>query len=215
MLMGPRILVYDDERVTALALAAVLGDAGYDNVQTISNSKIALEALEHWAPIDLLVSDIVVPNGVDGIALAKLAQLLHPFVRVIFVTGYAVGPFERAMGWPILPKPVCKEVLIARVGRALGFSTDSRTSPIERNRMLTAATERAGAAKGETTLEMTQRHVREGLERLERHRTLISDLIRGGHHGLVPAAQKFLAGMEQYQAKVEYHLEQLLREQQV
>ena len=98
MLMGPRILVYDDERVTALELAAVLGDAGYDNVQTISNPRIALEALEHWAPIDLLVSDIVVPNGLDGIALAKLAQLLHPFVRVIFVTGYAVGPFERAMG---------------------------------------------------------------------------------------------------------------------
>jgi len=31
----------------------------------------------------------------------------------------------------------------------------------------------------------------------------------------VPAAQKFLAEMEQYQAKVEDHLEQLLREQQV
>jgi hypothetical protein len=46
--------------------------------------------------------------------------------------------------------------------------------------MLTAATERA--AKGRTKLEMAQRHVREGLERLERQRALISGLIRGGHH---------------------------------
>ena len=37
-------------------------------------------------------------DGLDGIALAKLAQLLHPFIRVIFVTGYAFGPLERAMG---------------------------------------------------------------------------------------------------------------------
>jgi DNA-binding NtrC family response regulator len=214
MYMGPRIVVYDDDRVTALGLSAMLGDAGYDNVQTISNSKNALAALEQWMPIELLVSDIVVPGGLDGISLAKLAQLLQPYVSVIFVTGYAIGPVERAMGWPILPKPVCYTMLIAEVNRALGFRTDSRTiRSIERNRMLTAATERAGAPKGRTKLEMALRHVREGLERLERQRGLISDLIRGGHHSMVPAAQKFLAEMEQYQSTVEHHLEQLLRKQ--
>ena len=122
MLIGPRILVYDDNRVTAVALATMLGNAGYDNVQTISNSKIALAALEQWMPIDLLVSEIVVPSSLDGIALAKLAQLLHPSIRVIFVTGYAVGPLELAIGWPILEKPVCPEAFMARVNDALGFA---------------------------------------------------------------------------------------------
>ena len=63
MLIGPHIVVYDDDRVTALGFAAVLGDAGYDNIETTSSSKIALAAIEQWDPIDLLVSDIVVPNG--------------------------------------------------------------------------------------------------------------------------------------------------------
>jgi len=67
----------------------------------------------------------------------------------------------------------------------------------------------------ETKLEMVQRHVREGWERLGRQRTLVSDLIRDGHHGLVPAAQKFLGEMEQYQAEIQHELEKLLREHHV
>ena len=64
----------------------------------------------------------------------------------------------------------------------------------------------------ETKLEMAQRHVEEGLERLERQRRLISDLTQDGRYRLVSAAQRFLAEMEQYQAKVEDHLEETLRE---
>jgi len=62
----------------------------------------------------------------------------------------------------------------------------------------------------ETRLEIAQRHVREGWERLERQRTLISELIRDGHYDMVREARRFLATMEQYQAVFEI----LLREQQ-
>jgi len=65
---------------------------------------------------------------------------------------------------------------------------------------------------GETKLEMVQRHVREGREQAGRPRTLVLDPIRDGHHRLVPAAQKFLGEMEQYQAEVEHSLESLLNE---
>ena len=122
MLIEPYIIVYDDDRVTALELAAILGDAGYDNIQTTSNSKIAQAALEQRFRVDLLVSDIVVPNGLDGIALSRRARLRHPLIRVIFVSGYAFGSVERAMGWPILLKPVCDEMLVAEANRALGFA---------------------------------------------------------------------------------------------
>jgi len=64
----------------------------------------------------------------------------------------------------------------------------------------------------ETKLEMAQRHVEEGLERLERQRRLISDLTQDGRYRLVSAAQRFLAEMEQYQAKAEDHLEETLGE---
>ena len=62
--------------------------------------------------------------------------------------------------------------------------------------------------EGESRVELTQRHVREGLERLERQRTLISELIRDGHHNLVPEALRFLAEMVRHQAEYE----ELLRE---
>jgi len=104
MLIGPHIVVYDDDRVTALGLAAVLGDAGYDNIETTSSSKIALAAIEQWDPIDLLVSDIVVPNG----------RQISPTASSIYVTGYASGPKERAMGWPILPKRFATRCLLRR-----------------------------------------------------------------------------------------------------
>jgi CheY-like chemotaxis protein len=122
MLIGPRIVVYDDEPLVALELASMLGDAGYDNVQTASDSKIALAALEQWPPIDLLVSDIVNPDGLDGIALARIARQRHPFIRVIFVSGYASRPLERAIGWPILVKPVYPKAFVAQVNSALGVA---------------------------------------------------------------------------------------------
>jgi len=65
---------------------------------------------------------------------------------------------------------------------------------------------------GETKLEMAQRHVEEGLERLERQRRLIADLTQDGRYRLVSVARRFLAEMEQYQAEVEDHLEETLRE---
>ena len=42
---------------------------------------------------------------------------------------------------------------------------------------------------GETKLEMVQRDIREGLERMERHRTLISDPFRHANYSFVPAAE--------------------------
>jgi len=40
----------------------------------------------------------------------------------------------------------------------------------------------------------------------------VSELVRDGHHGLVPAAQRFLVEMEQYQAEILHEFEKLLRE---
>ena len=64
--------------------------------------------------------------------------------------------------------------------------------------------------ENETRLEIAQRHVREGRQRLERQRALISELIQDGHYNMVREARRFLATMEQYQAV----FEALLRQQQ-
>lgn len=119
MLLEPSIMIYEDDQVSGLELAAILGDAGYDDIQLANHFERALAALDSGFPIDLLVTDIVVPNGLNGIELARMARLRHPSIKVIFVTGYAIGPIERQIGWPILPKPVSDEQLLAEVDRAL------------------------------------------------------------------------------------------------
>ena len=128
MLLEPSIMIFEDAQVSGLELAAILGDAGYDDIQLASHFEPALAALDSCFPIDLLLADIVVPNGLNGIELARMARLRHPSIKVIFVTGYAIGPIERQIGWPILPKPVSDEQLLAEVDRALETALSNDTS---------------------------------------------------------------------------------------
>ena len=58
----------------------------------------------------------------------------------------------------------------------------------------------------ETKLEMAERHVREGAERIARQKSLIETLIRGGHEKLLPQAHGLLVEFEAIQAMSEDHL---------
>ena len=129
MLFEPSILVYDDDSVVGLELAYVLRNAGYDKIEFASHYEPALRALERHATIDLLLADIVVPNGLNGIALARMACLRQPLISVILITGYNTGPVEQKLGWPILAKPVPDDLLIAEVGRALLSAPDDISAP--------------------------------------------------------------------------------------
>lgn len=113
------ILIYEDDTVYGQALAASLRDLGHE-VQVTDNFEPALTAFEGRSPIDLLLADITVPGGLDGTALARMAQLRQPSVKVIFITGNYVGRVARQIGWPIMQKPIPFKQLLAEVDRALG-----------------------------------------------------------------------------------------------
>jgi CheY-like chemotaxis protein len=122
---GPRdipatksILVVDDDEAFREATAGVLRSAGYD-VSAASGYRLALEILETDKPIDLLLVDIVMPEGVNGLALARMARLRRPYLAVMYLSGYDIPGIEREALGHIIRKPVDDEELLQATADAL------------------------------------------------------------------------------------------------
>jgi CheY-like chemotaxis protein len=113
-----RILVVEDDATFGQALCKVLAHAGYETVFA-ADFRSALEALEAEQPLHLLLADIVMPNGVNGLALARMARLRRRDLKVIYISGYNIpGVGEEALG-PVLRKPIDERVLIEEIERTL------------------------------------------------------------------------------------------------
>ncbi|MGE5538869.1 MAG: response regulator [Gemmatimonas sp.] len=114
--MTPRILLVDDEHAFRYATEKALRAAGFD-VLAAPTPYHALDALEADGPhLDLLLTDIVMPDGVNGFALARMARLRRRELKVLYITGYDVPTVDT--GAPVLRKPITDVALIAEV-RAL------------------------------------------------------------------------------------------------
>jgi CheY-like chemotaxis protein len=112
------ILLVDDDEGCCITLGQILRKAGFD-VTSATGFQSALEVLEGEQPVDLLVTDLVMPSGVNGIALSRMARLRRHNIKVVYVTGYDVpGAAREALG-PILRKPVDGAQLIEQVEQAL------------------------------------------------------------------------------------------------
>jgi CheY-like chemotaxis protein len=113
-----RILVVEDDRTFGEALCQVLDHEGYRSTLA-SDFQTALEVLEADVPVDLLLVDIVMPDGVNGLALSRMARLRRRGLKVLYLTGYNIPGVEREALGPILRKPVDNQVLIDEVARVL------------------------------------------------------------------------------------------------
>ncbi len=104
-----RILVVEDERIVARDIEATLQQLGYDVVDTVGTGEAAVEAVNRLRP-DLVMMDIHLGDGIDGVEAAERIRLRHT-TPVIFLTaftdaetlsrakitepyGYIVKPFE-------------------------------------------------------------------------------------------------------------------------
>jgi CheY-like chemotaxis protein len=116
------ILLVDDE-INLLKLAKTyLTAAGY-NVLTAENATQALEVLQQHATIDLLLSDIVMPGGIDGYELASEAEKRRPGLKVLLTSGHAIEDetVRRDDYWvkTILKKPYSKTDILQAVRQVL------------------------------------------------------------------------------------------------
>lgn len=114
------LVVEDDEQVLNLTVQ-MLRDLGYGVIETRDCAE-ALDALQSHPEIDLLFTDIVMPD-MDGRELAEKAIGMRPDLKVLFTTGYTRNAIVHNgvldPGVSLLPKPATMEQLAAKIREVL------------------------------------------------------------------------------------------------
>jgi CheY-like chemotaxis protein len=113
-----QILVVDDDEAFREATAGILRSAGY-HILVAPDYRLALDILESDKLIALLLVDIVMPDRVNGLALARMARLRRPGISVIYLSGYDIPGLEAEALGPIIRKPVDDDVLLDHIARVL------------------------------------------------------------------------------------------------
>jgi two-component system, cell cycle sensor histidine kinase and response regulator CckA len=112
-----RILLVEDEEGLRALNARGLSSRGY-TVLEAGNGFEAIEVLEKQGAVDLVVSDVVMPE-MDGPTLLKELRRRDPSVKIIFVSGYAEEAFQKNLPsdeqYAFLAKPFTLKQLVAAV----------------------------------------------------------------------------------------------------
>ncbi len=114
MAQGETVLVVDDEPTVRMLMVEVLEDAGYAAIEA-GDGPAALRVLQSDARIDLLITDVGLPGGMNGRQVADAARVTRPNLRVLFVTGYAenavIGNGHLDWGMQVITKPFAMAAL--------------------------------------------------------------------------------------------------------
>ncbi len=112
------VLVVDDEPTVRMLVIEVLEDLGCTTLEAADGAG-ALKVLRSAARIDLLVTDVGLPGGMNGRQVADAARVTRPGLKVLFITGYAenavLGQGQLDPGMHVLSKPFALEALASRV----------------------------------------------------------------------------------------------------
>ena len=115
---GLRVLICEDDALTALSFAYILQNAGWQVVGPVHTAEEALTESYRHLP-DLALIDIGLKGMIDGISVA--AELAPLGVPVIFLTGnyQRAGSEGRELATDILIKPVSEKAILCAVAAAL------------------------------------------------------------------------------------------------
>lgn len=115
---GEVVLVIDDEPTIRMLIAEVLSESGFAVIEA-PDGPAGLRVLESNARIDLLITDVGLPGGMNGRQVADAARVHRPNLKVLFITGYAenavIGRGRLENGMFVLTKPFQMEILADRI----------------------------------------------------------------------------------------------------
>ncbi|MDP9043935.1 MAG: PAS domain-containing protein [Pseudomonadota bacterium] len=115
---GETVLVIDDEPSIRMLIVEVLDDAGFVTMQAGDGAK-GLRILQSNARVDLMITDVGLPGGMNGRQVADAARRLRPALKVLFITGFAetavVGNGHLEQGMQVLTKPFEMSTLATKV----------------------------------------------------------------------------------------------------
>jgi signal transduction histidine kinase/CheY-like chemotaxis protein len=115
---GETVLVIDDEPTVRMLVTEVLADLGYTAIEA-EDGAAGLKVLQSSARVDLLVTDVGLPGGVNGRQVADAGREIRPDLKVLFITGYAenavLGHGHLEPGMHVMTKPFAMEALASRL----------------------------------------------------------------------------------------------------
>jgi len=115
---GGTVLVVEDEPVVRDLIVEVLQELGYEPLQA-TDGPSGLKVLQSSRRIDLLVTDVGLPGGINGRQLADQARERRPDLKVLFITGYAENAAIAAgflePGMEMITKPFSVEALATKI----------------------------------------------------------------------------------------------------
>jgi PAS domain S-box-containing protein len=119
---GGTVLVVDDETELLEIAQAYLTEMGYSAMRA-DNAASALNTLALHKEIDLMITDIIMPGGMNGVELAKKARELSPELKVIYSSGYPSDALVERSGTsvdgPLLRKPYQRSEFATMIQRTL------------------------------------------------------------------------------------------------
>ena len=120
---GETVLIVDDEPTVRMLVSEILADLGYTAVEA-EDGAAGLNILRSSARIDLVVTDVGLPGGMNGRQMADAGRLLRPELRVLFITGYAenavLSDGDLDPGMHVMTKPFSMEALASRIRALIG-----------------------------------------------------------------------------------------------
>lgn len=116
---GKTVLVIDDEATVRMLIVQVLEDAGYHTLEA-EDGPSGLKLLQANDAIQLLITDVGLPGGMNGRQVADAARVARPHLKVLFVTGFAehavLGAGDLEAGMAVMSKPFTMADLAVKVG---------------------------------------------------------------------------------------------------
>lgn len=115
---GRTILVVEDEVLVRMVVVDALEDLGFRVLQAGSGPD-ALEIVKTGVEIDMMLTDVGLPKGMNGRQLAEVAREMRPQLNILFATGYDesldTGISALPAGFDVVRKPFSVETLTAKV----------------------------------------------------------------------------------------------------
>ena len=121
---GETILLVEDEDALRSLAVRILEPAGYTVLVAGLPSEAIELAVRHGDSVDLLLTDLVMPE-MSGAKLAAQLRNARPELRVIYTSGYVARPGELPEGAAFIGKPYTRAQLLAAIGAALAPPVDT------------------------------------------------------------------------------------------
>jgi PAS domain S-box-containing protein len=122
---GETVLVVDDEPTVRMLITEVLHELGYTPIEA-ADGPAGLKVLQSNVRIDLLITDVGLPGGINGRQMADAARQTRADLKVLFITGYAnnaaIGHGHLEPGMHVLTKPFAMDKLASKIRAVIAES---------------------------------------------------------------------------------------------